>query len=117
MGNFIFDKKHIARMSEGKLSYFPLHGRAGSIRMMLKHKGVNFEDNMVQFADWPSIKPTMPGGCMPCWEPAAMPGMKMGQAMAVLHHLGHKHGYLADSDAGTYRQEFVIDCYVDIGDK
>ena len=42
--------------------YFGLNARGDAIRMMLAHAGVVFEDKRVDFAQWPAMKPTMPGG-------------------------------------------------------
>ena len=99
-------------MSTGKLSYFGLHGRAGGIRMMLKHGNVAFENNMIAQEDWPALKSTMPGGSMPIWQPTGSE-MKLSQSQAIFHHLGQKHGYCADSAQGVFRQEFALECWND----
>lgn len=39
-----------------KLTYFPIRGRAESIRMMLAACGQKYEDFRVDFADWPTVK-------------------------------------------------------------
>ena len=51
-----------------KLYYFPFEARSGSIRMMLDYAGADWEDMRIKMEDWPAIKPTMPGGGMPCLE-------------------------------------------------
>ena len=96
----------------GTLYYFGLHARAGPMRMMFKHAKVEYTNKMVDFADWPAMKPTMPGGCMPVFQPAGTV-MKLGQSMAVLHYLGKDLGYVADTPMGTWCQEFAIECYND----
>ena len=54
-------------MSTGTLYYFPVHGRAGSIRMMLAHAEVSFEDVMYTKEQWTDHKNSMPNGQMPAW--------------------------------------------------
>ena len=54
-------------MSQGKLTYFGVHGRAGVIRMMLTHGKVDFEDVIVNKEEWATLKADMPGGQIPCW--------------------------------------------------
>lgn len=39
-----------------KLVYFPIRGRAEPIRLCLHDQGIAFEDNIVEFADWPAMK-------------------------------------------------------------
>ena len=46
---------------------------------------------------------------MPAWQPAGSE-RKYGQSNALLHMMGAKHGYMADSAESVYRQEFAIDC-------
>ena len=63
-------------MSEFTLYYFQLHGRGCAARALLTHSGTQFEDKQISFADWGALKPTMPGGQLPCLELAD--GTKMG---------------------------------------
>ena len=39
-----------------QLTYFNAKGRAEDVRLMFAAAGVKFEDNRVEFADWPSLK-------------------------------------------------------------
>ena len=46
-----------------RLIYFSLHGRASAIRFLLKHKGVDFEDNnpgVGETKPWPELKAEFP---------------------------------------------------------
>jgi glutathione S-transferase len=51
-----------------KLSYFNIEGPAEKVRLALTVAGVPFEDVRVNFADWPALKPTTPGGQLPVME-------------------------------------------------
>lgn len=46
-------------MSTYKLTYFNVTGLAESIRYMLNHLGIKFEDNRFSFDDWPKYKSGM----------------------------------------------------------
>ena len=66
-----------------KITYFPLFGRAEFIRAMFYHKGVNFENEEIQLADWPAAKPDtarFPLGSMPV---VVMDGQQMCQSKAA----------------------------------
>ena len=80
-------------MPEYKLHYFPLHVRADGIRTLLSTAGADWENNVVEFAQWGELKKTggFPGNQVPCLELAD--GTKLGQSVAILRLLGHKHGY------------------------
>lgn len=99
-------------MSTGTLHYFQGHGKAGAIRMMLAHGGIEYTDKTHSFEEWPALKPTMPNGNVPAWQPAGSELM-LGQSCAILHMLGMEHGYIAETSEGTFRQEFVIECFND----
>lgn len=44
-------------MSQYKLIYFPLRGRAEFIRYILHHAGIQFEDERIPFDKWAKLKP------------------------------------------------------------
>jgi glutathione S-transferase len=48
-----------------KLTYFDIEAAAEPIRLALVLSGTEFEDDRVQFADWPAMKPTTPYGQLP----------------------------------------------------
>ena len=103
-------------MSTGTLNYFPAHGKAGPIRMLLTHKGIEWEDRLIQMEEWATVKPTMPGGNVPCWQPAGTE-LKLGQAYAILRMMGKEYGYLAETPEAIYKQEFAIECFNDYNAK
>ncbi|KAK7485113.1 hypothetical protein BaRGS_00023653 [Batillaria attramentaria] len=48
-------------MASIKLVYFDIRGRAEFIRLVLEAAGQEYEDERVQFADWPTVKPSLYG--------------------------------------------------------
>ena len=48
-----------------KLTYFDIEAAAEPVRLALVLSGTEFEDNRVQFPDWPALKPTTPYGQLP----------------------------------------------------
>lgn len=52
-----------------KLTYFDMDGGRGEVARLAMYAGdVDFQDDRVKFADWPSVKPTTPFGAMPVLE-------------------------------------------------
>eukprot|EP00492_Amphilonche_elongata_P000843 TRINITY_DN1491_c0_g1_i1.p1 TRINITY_DN1491_c0_g1~~TRINITY_DN1491_c0_g1_i1.p1 ORF type:complete len:74 (+),score=16.47 TRINITY_DN1491_c0_g1_i1:211-432(+) len=47
------------------LWYFNLRARAESIRMIAAHVGFKYEDRLISFKDWPTLKPQTPKGAVP----------------------------------------------------
>ena len=107
------EKRVEADISTGTLYYFPLHFRAGPIRMMLKHKGVAYEDKRITQEEWPARKAEFPGGAMPAWIDKDKPDVMLCQSMAILKYLGFVHGYMADEEMSNFRQEFCFECWND----
>lgn len=52
-------------MPSYKLTYFNGKGRGECARMLFAAAGVEFDDNRVEFADWPALKPNTPLGSLP----------------------------------------------------
>mmetsp|Transcript_27042 Transcript_27042/g.41772 ORF Transcript_27042/g.41772 Transcript_27042/m.41772 type:complete len:263 (+) Transcript_27042:88-876(+) len=48
-----------------KLLYLPLRARAEALRMLLSHASVPFVNEVIQFSDWPQVKPTVPNNQLP----------------------------------------------------
>ena len=43
-----------------KITYFgPFYGRASALKFMLKHAGQSFEEDNVEFSEWPAKKAAM----------------------------------------------------------
>ena len=82
---------------QGTLTYFDGHGRAETIRLMLKKADVNFIDNRLQQSEWPALKPNFPPGGLPCWEEDYKNGpggrIKMNETNALGRYLAKKFGF------------------------
>lgn len=93
------------------LYYFPLFGRAEAVRMLLHHAGVYFLNKEISQEDWPQVKPTMPGGVMPCYE--FPDGVRMTGTCSMIRFLGKKHGYYPADTKTAYMCDMLCDDYND----
>lgn len=84
-------EKKVNPDSSYKFFYFPLHVRGEPIRMLLSHANAEWRDMIVPFDKWPSMKPEMPNGQMPCLQ--LRDGTKMGESYAISRYLGSMYGY------------------------
>jgi len=94
-----------------KLNYFPLRARGELARMVLNAAGQDFENNLVQFADWPTIKPTMPTGQMPVLE---FNGQKLSQSMAIARYLAREFGFAGKTNLEQALVDQVADTVGDL---
>lgn len=77
-----------------KLLYFPLDGRGEAIRLTLVIGGVAYEDEIIEFKDWPARKPTTPFGSVPVLY---VDGKPLAQTNSILRYVGRlAHLYPAD---------------------
>ena len=74
-----------------KLTYFNLYARAEAIRMLMTHNGTEFTDERIEFADWPTLKATIPSGQVPLLTTST--GEHLNQSVPILRYLGATHGY------------------------
>uniref|UniRef100_A0A0K0FSJ8 glutathione transferase n=1 Tax=Strongyloides venezuelensis TaxID=75913 RepID=A0A0K0FSJ8_STRVS len=79
-----------------KLTYFGgVRGYGEPARLMFKHAGVAFEDNLIDMNGWPSIKPTTPFGQVPVLE---VDGTPIAQSFAIYRFLAKKLNLAPGSD-------------------
>lgn len=100
-------------MRKMKLSYFNLYGRAEPIRIMLNYFKVDYEDERVEFKDWPAMKPDakkVPYGTMPV---LSCNGKTYCTSAAILKFIGSMHGAFPTDAKSLYRVEQVIDLWND----
>lgn len=74
--------------SKPKLTYFNLQGRGEQVRILFAFAGVEFEDNRVEFKDWPSIKGSTPFGSMPVLEDG---DFVLAQGPAIVQYVAQKY--------------------------
>ncbi len=95
-----------------KLYYFDLAGKAESIRLLLTHAGVKFEDIRFNKDTWAaSYKDKFELKQVPVLE---VDGKKYCQSYAILEYLGARYGYLPKNYEGMYRALFVMNTAEDL---
>ena len=76
--------------------------------MLLTHAGAQWEDKLIDFSEWPALKPTVPGNQLPCLELMAN-GKKMGQSVAILRFLAMQFGYYPADALQAHKCNELID--------
>jgi glutathione S-transferase len=102
--------------TEYKLTYFKLYARGEPSRMLLSHSGCIWEDNEIEFSQWPALKPNVPGNQLPCLE-LKQNGKKMGQSVAILRFLAMQHGYYPSDPLLAHKANELIDGFGDFFSK
>lgn len=94
-------------MAKPKLTYFDAPvSRGEECRLALHVAGVDFEDDRVKRADWPTLKPETPYGSVPV---LTMPGQPpLGQSNAILALIGRLHGLHPKDLAEAARHEAMM---------
>ena len=80
--------------------------------MMLAHSGLEWEDKVTTFQQWPELKPNVPGNQLPTLE--LNNGTRLGQSLAIVRYIGMQHGYYPiDADEAQHVDE-LCDGFNDI---
>ena len=77
-----------------KLVYFPLRARAEPLRMLFRYSKIPYTDEMVQWKDWPTLKPTLPNKMLP--QLKLEDGTLLPETMDIALHvatLAKQYGY------------------------
>jgi len=95
-----------AMPSVGELLYFPLRARAEPVRMIAHYAGLAYSIRTVDFEEWPTLKETVPGGVLPCFEPCVMGdvGEMFGETVEIAKHFAQqadKSGLCPTDAAGS----------------
>ena len=89
-----------------KIVYFDLTGRAEPVRLALAIGEIPFEDERIQFSDWPGMKASTPYGSLPLLQ---VDDQVFAESSAMLRYAG--------KEAGLYPTDHVealkVDQYVD----
>jgi len=112
-------KSNNSILTNSKLIYFGIPGRAEAIRLALAISGVEFEDKRIPFPVWGKVKPTTPWGTVPVLELAD--GSQLAQARSILRFVGKHTGlYPINDDDDDYlvaqRIDELMDALEDLGD-
>jgi len=82
--------------------------------MLLSHGEIPYVDKIIEFSEWPALKPTMPNGQLPVLQLNGLGGKKLGQSGAILRYLGMNHGYYPDQPLEAQECDEFMDGYADI---
>jgi glutathione S-transferase len=92
------------------LHYFPAYGRAEATRMMLKSKGVEFEERLYTFEEWGAAKSSFEFHQMPMLE---IDGFKLVTSQAIERYVAHKYGLYPEDPYQAYLVDSVVDLKAD----
>lgn len=100
-------------MSLPSLHYFEAHGRAESIRMLLKGAGVDFNDRQHPREEWASIKNSgdFEFDQMPMLE---IDGHKLVQSRSIERYVAQKNGLYPSDPYHVYLVESLLDLKDDV---
>jgi len=93
-----------------KLTYFN-RGRGEPIRLIFALANVSYEDNIIQGADWPTIKPTTPWGQVPVLE---VDGVKIAQTPTISRFLARKFNLVGSNELEAARCDELVDAALDV---
>merc|ERR1712087_100386 len=105
---------NIKDMTKPSLLYFDLNGRAIASRLLLKHKGIDFDDKHPEDGKWPELKAEFPQrGGLPWYTDEK--GTVYTQSQSILRALAKQHGYASDNAWVQYESDYTIDVLNDAG--
>jgi len=94
-----------------KLTYFNIRGLAENIRLILAQAGVEYEDNRIEFADWPALKETTPFGKLPVLE---YDGKMLCESIAICRFLAKENGLTGPDNWTAAEADMVVDSIMDM---
>lgn len=94
-----------------KLTYFNGKGRGELSRLILAYAAVPYEDNRVEFQEWPSLKPKMPLGVMPV---LVYDGEVLSQSKTIGRFLAKEFGIAGKTNLEQAKADMIVDCVTDI---
>jgi len=95
-----------------KLTYFDIPGRGYAIRMALNYGGVKFEDDRVQFSNWPQLKASTPYGTLPT---LVIEGQVYAQSNSLLRYVGKEVGLYPHDHLSSLKVDEIMDAVEDLG--
>jgi len=105
-------------LSGCKFTYFNLPGRGESVRLALAIGGIPFQDERIEFQDWPTVKPTTPWGSLPVLT--LSDGGSIAQQRAMLRLVGAETGLYPTSEEHHLKAALIdslMDAFEDVGTK
>ncbi|TRY72335.1 hypothetical protein TCAL_16153 [Tigriopus californicus] len=97
--------------SKIKLVYFPLRGRAELIRLFLAAAETEFEEDVIEFQDWPDRKADMMFESLPMltWD-----GEEVGQSLTIARFVAKKVGLAGHNDLEQARADAIVEHTMDL---
>jgi len=92
-------------MGDIKLTYFNVCGRAELTRLIFAKSGTGFQDDRIEFADWPAKKASMPMGQVPVLN---YKGQELIQSLTIARFAARKCGLIGETEI----DEFLADQFV-----
>lgn len=83
-----------------KLVYFDIRGRAEMIRLMLAAAGQSYEEERIQFDEWPAFKAKTPFGTLPY---IVHKGRTFGQSTAIAQYVAREFGFYGKTNQDACR--------------
>jgi len=93
-----------------KLVYFDFRGRGEFLRLMLEASGTQYDEERIQFTDWPTKKAAAPFGTVPYMT---YKGTTVGQTIACAELLARELGFMGKSNTDAARILEVIGLWED----
>jgi len=101
-------------MPTWKYTYFNGRGRGETPRLCFAAGGIKFEDNRVEFKDWPELKPSTPWGSLPVLE---VDGKAIGQSMTIARYVAREAGLTGKNSMEQALIDSVVDTVTDLREK
>ncbi|XP_043916994.1 hematopoietic prostaglandin D synthase [Protopterus annectens] len=98
-------------MTQYKLTYFNLRGRAETARYIFAFAGISYEDNRIEFADWPTLKPKIPFRKLPVLE---VDGTFIHQSLAIARYIARETGLDGKSSLEKAQVDALADTINDL---
>lgn len=97
----------IFKMADVSVMYFAARGRAEAIRWLLHFNNVGFEDNRIDPADWPDVKPNTVTGQVP---EVGYYGLTLVQTSAILMYLATMTSMYGSTPEENYKNLMINEC-------
>jgi len=102
-------------MAEFKLSYFNVSGRAELTRLIFAASDTKFEDERIEFSDWPAKKASMPMAQLPILN---YNGQELIQSLTIARFVARKCGLAGTEEMDEFLcDQFVSTLWLDIANK
>ncbi|XP_073457151.1 hematopoietic prostaglandin D synthase-like [Aquarana catesbeiana] len=92
-------------MPNYKLTYFNFKGRGEILRYIFAYKNTPYEDNRIEYSEWPAHKASYPFGKLPVLE---IDGVIYNQSLAISRYLAKQAGLTGKSALDDLNIDIII---------